>query len=84
MRVVNDLSQRRVRFKDEVLLGDHAPRNCGYGTEHADVEEHIALGRNIEMQEEVRVDDRRADEYGRERARNEGNEAGGDGSSLFR
>ena len=75
VRVLDDAAHELLRVDDAVLVGDHAARDGEYRAEDAYVEQDGAAGRDLKVEEGVRVDEREEDEDSRERAGEEGDEA---------
>jgi hypothetical protein len=76
VRVLHDLAHQRVRVEHAVLVGHHPPRDGEHGAEEPEVEEHGPVRRDLEVQEQVRVQHGREHEHRGERARDERHEAG--------
>lgn len=56
MCVLDNLSEHRFWFKDEIFLGYHAPADCEDGSKQTEVEQDGAIFRNLKSQEQLRVD----------------------------
>ena len=66
VRVLHDLAHEQLRVEHPVLLRDHPPRDCEDRSKDGEVEEHRAVRRDLEVEEEVRVDDGGEKEHCRE------------------
>lgn len=75
MRVLDDVAHEEFGIDDAVFVGQHPPCDSEDGTEDADVEEDSPAGRDLKVQERVRVDQREEDEDRGKRSGEEGDEA---------
>lgn len=71
MRILHHLRHQLLRIEHPILLGYHPPRHREYRAKHREVEQDGAVGRDLEVQEEVRVEDGGEEEDGGEGARDE-------------
>ena len=76
VRVLDNSLHKYFRVEHPVLFRDHAARNRKDTTEDGKVEEDRAVGSNLEMDEEVRVDDGGEKKDGSKRASHESRESG--------
>ena len=75
VRVLHDLSHEQLRVEHAVLFGNHASCDSEDRTEERDVEEHGAVGSDLKVHEQVRVDHRGQHEDGGKGAGDERDES---------
>ena len=75
VRIPNDIPHENLRVKDSVLLGHHATCHSEDGTADTKVEQNRPMGRDLEVEKQVRISDGRKKEDCGEGASNKSHES---------